>query len=295
MAVDILMSYAFHKNADLGAVREALGPDQRLMIDSGAFTAFTSGKPIKLEEYAAYLKHWEGAWDYAMSLDVIGDPKGTAKNLAALEALGVPVLPVYTAKAGMAELRALARDHDYVAYGGLVGVPKALQIPATAKVVAEAAKFGTKVHALGQTGAPMFRATNVYSGDSSAASRAPLNFQVPIFNPAKRKLESLQFGKKSLWAESPALLRAYGLNARECVTGDAMRSKGGRIPVYRAGCLAVAAMSVDLRGDNNQPRVYSAVTTTEVLAGAMLAATDWREGNLPHPLNRLTPTQQPIK
>mgnify|MGYP003336480742 FL=1 len=75
MSVDILLSFAFHRTTDLGAVRAALGPDQRLMIDSGGFTAFSKGKEIRLSDYIAFLRHWEGAWDYAMSLDVIGNPQ----------------------------------------------------------------------------------------------------------------------------------------------------------------------------------------------------------------------------
>ena len=287
MSVDILLSFAFHRTTDLGAVRAALGPDQRLMIDSGGFTAFSKGKEIRLSDYIAFLRHWEGAWDYAMSLDVIGNPQATAANLHSLERAGIAVLPIYTATAHPRELSALAKTHPYVAYGGLVGVPRSLQIPATQRVVALAQEHGCKVHALGQTGIEMFDATGVHSGDSSAVSNAARYFQLPIFVPQRRRMEPLMFGQPSLWTTQAVLLKAYGLSAPECISGDAVRSKEGRAAVYYAGCLSVATMAAALRNGANEPRVYSALTASEVVDGACRAAIDWRANNVHHSLLRL--------
>lgn len=284
MAVDLLLSFAFHAKTDLAAVREALGPDQRLMIDSGAFTAHTTGKQVRLEDYAAYLQHWDGVWDYAMNLDVIGDGDATDVNLRRLHGMGVPVMPIYTASAPIETVDDLAQRAPYMAYGGLVGVPRKLQIPATKVVVERAAAHGCTVHALGQTGPEMFRTTNALSGDSSAVSRAPLNFQLPVYDPRANRLVPLQFGMAKGWREMRPLLRAYGLDAASCISGDVMRDKAHRVPAYRAGCIAVACLGAAMRRGADRPHIYSAITTSEVLVGALQAARDWRTGNLPHPL-----------
>ena len=63
--------------------------------------------------------------------------------------------------------------------------------------------------------------------------------------------------------------------------------KEGRAAVYYAGCLSVATMAAALRNGANEPRVYSALTASEVVDGACRAAIDWRANNVHHSLLRL--------
>lgn len=288
MAVDILLSYAYHAKTDLSLIRSALGPNQKLMIDSGAFTAYTLGKPIQLTEYAEFLNRWRGVYDYAITLDVIGNPKETANNLRFLEKKQLSVLPVYTATAHLRELKALAKDYDYLAFGGVVGVPKHLRVPATKRVVEEAQNSGAKVHTLGQASIDMFKKTGAYSGDSSSASQMPKYASLPIYNPRSHSFISCVLGDKRLWQKYADLFYSYGLPAQACLTGDIIRDRKKRIVGYRAGILAVAAMSADLRQEKDTPRAYSAIThPTEGPAAIYIAATDWRTANLPSPLRQL--------
>jgi len=289
MAVDILLSYAFHSTTDLAAVKEALGPDQYLMIDSGAFTAHTIGKEILLPKYVNFLNKWKGTYDYAMSLDVIGDAKGTAANLLQLQDLDLPIIPVYTARAKIEELRALAKDYDYIAYGGTVGVPKEIQQRASKRVCDEAGALGAKIHVLGQAGLPMFRLTGAHSGDSSTASRAAMLAVVNIYNPVTHKQVIVKMGDQTPWIKNSDVLKAYGLSGRECMTGDAVRGKQRRTNTYRAGILSHAIAAADLKNQSGKtsPRIYSALTTGEVVDAGIMAAVQWRTGDLPHPLDRV--------
>lgn len=77
----MLLSYAYAKKRTAAEVRELLnGAD--LIVDSGAFTALSSGKPIEHDEYLAWLlEHGrELGIRFAFSLDVIGDPEASWAN-----------------------------------------------------------------------------------------------------------------------------------------------------------------------------------------------------------------------
>lgn len=97
----------------------------RVIIDSGAFTAFSSGAKIELEKYVDFAKDFKSRNDAKfaslkfMNLDVIGDQDKCWENQERIEKLGVSVLPIVTYGANSRHLdRALG--YDYFALGGLV-------------------------------------------------------------------------------------------------------------------------------------------------------------------------------
>ena len=279
MSVDILLSYAFHATTRFDEVREALGPNQHVMIDSGAFTAFTKGRPVDREQYAKFLKHWEGYYDYAMTLDVIGDAEATEANLQWLLDKGFPVIPVYTARAPLSELESLAQRFDYIAYGGLVGVPKNLQMRALKVATDIAAQENCRVHALGQASARTFTQTVTYSGDSSKASAAPMTNAVALTDFTTGNIVTIKFGDPKSARGHERLMRAYGLTPAECF-GPNKWKRQNRDRIFRAGVLAVGVMSALLKTDSERPVVYSAFTPGDMVA-VLSAGRDWRTGNLP--------------
>lgn len=125
-----LLSYAYsnllpkYENVWLSNINKGL--KNRIIIDSGAFTAFTLGKPITLQDYASWVK--DIATEYStkttsilfMNLDVIGDQKASLKNQIKLENLGLNITPVFTFGANIEELKDLLNTYEYVALGGLV-------------------------------------------------------------------------------------------------------------------------------------------------------------------------------
>lgn len=224
-----------------------------------------------MTNYIAYLKHWQGAYDYAMNLDVIGDAQATARNLLTLQGHGLDVVPIYTATADVAELRAMTKDAKYIAYGGLVGVPKRLQIPATKMVVDIAEGNGAKVHALGQTSKQMFDYSNAYSGDSSAVSRFPLVRQLPLYDAKTTSLVSIKIGDKAMVQKHIHLLKEYGLQARPMLDGTACKYGHLRIAHYVAGIVSIARYARALQTTFDQPHIYSSLTTTEGLQAGLIA------------------------
>lgn len=109
---------------------DTFGIGLNLFIDSGAYSAFTSGKPIQVEDYAKYLgEHKDIATLYA-NLDVIG---GTIEqndaNQTYLEERGFSPAPVHHFGEPMEWLSELCkRGYNKIALGGLVGVKKWLQL-----------------------------------------------------------------------------------------------------------------------------------------------------------------------
>lgn len=98
----------------------------RVIIDSGAFTAWSTGKPIKPQDYAEWALDFDKRWRHKMAmlefmnLDVIGDQDATWKNLAILEGLGMKPLPIVTFGVDLSHVDRALKNYDYIALGGLV-------------------------------------------------------------------------------------------------------------------------------------------------------------------------------
>ena len=90
------MSYAY-KNEEPAykPVLQQQGIRPRVIIDSGAFTAFTLGKAVDTKEYAEWAKDFDSRWRHRMdslhfmNLDVIGDQDASWINQSILERASV--------------------------------------------------------------------------------------------------------------------------------------------------------------------------------------------------------------
>jgi hypothetical protein len=124
-----LASYAYlddrHEKEWSGAWQ---APDlrPRVIIDSGAFTAWTSGKPIDPRDYARWALDFRDRWEhkmqalYFMNLDVIGDQDASWVNQSILEGLGLKPIPIVTFGADKKHLIRALDNYNYIALGGLV-------------------------------------------------------------------------------------------------------------------------------------------------------------------------------
>lgn len=225
MAVNLLLSYAFHADTKLDAVRRDLVCGL-LMIDSGAFTAHTKGRPVSLDAYAVYLERWRGCWDHAVTLDVIGDGKASAANTRKLHARGLPVMPVFTRGDSVAEFDAMVRDVGYVCVGGLVGLPKAVQIKRVGLLQRRAQNLGGGIHALGIGSMDTLRATRPYSADASSVSGAFRFGSVVYFDG--NTIRKVSVTDTAKLRRDHAHLRAHGIDL-------GLLARTGRMPGKEAG------------------------------------------------------------
>lgn len=109
-------------------IAEAVEFKWDLFLDSGAFTAFTKGAVIPIEEYAEYVMQTkaQGIWTTCSSLDAIGQGREAAvqtyKFFARLRNLGADVQPVFHVREPDEALKYYvdSGEWDYLFIGGMV-------------------------------------------------------------------------------------------------------------------------------------------------------------------------------
>lgn len=103
-----LLSYAFIKDWAKDGFEfwiERKPEHVSVFLDSGAFSAYTLGRTIDLNEYCTYVEQHRQALSAYAVLDVIGDEHGTRRNLSAMRARGLDPLPIY--HVGLAPIQVL--------------------------------------------------------------------------------------------------------------------------------------------------------------------------------------------
>jgi hypothetical protein len=154
----------------------------RVIIDSGAFTAWRGGKPINIKDYANWALYLKRKWSPSMeslifmNLDVIGDQSASMINQKTLETVGLNPIPIFTYGADLDILSGLLKNYDYLALGGLVH-RKGIQpwLDKCFKVIIDDYKKTTKlkkIHLLGVCKENLLQRYPCYSSDSSTWVRA---------------------------------------------------------------------------------------------------------------------------
>jgi hypothetical protein len=87
---NILTSFAFKDKVD--TYIDAL-PRARLMLDSGAYTAWSCGQTVDINALIEYARH--PRWSEVVALDVIGDADASVRNAITMKEAGLDVMPVF--------------------------------------------------------------------------------------------------------------------------------------------------------------------------------------------------------
>lgn len=160
--------YVFRESAVQRMRREGV----KVFLDSGAFSAFSKGVEIDLRTYCDYIKRNSDIIDFASVLDSIGCHVGTWKNQAAIEKLGVSVLPCYHFGEPEEVLEYYLSRYSHFTIGGLVPIStqqmKVWLDRIWAKILTH--EDGTpkaKIHGFGVTSLPMMLRYPWDSVDSS--------------------------------------------------------------------------------------------------------------------------------
>lgn len=271
--IDLLLSFAFHDRLDHSTIKDRLPPGSLMWIDSGAFTSYTTGKKITVDQYADHLEANRGAWDYAFTLDVIGDHRASMRQTEDLISRGYPVTPIFTFGTPLREFRAMCRDFGYIGAGGIVPLAKdrarVLKYLRTLTHVAD--EYGTAIHALGIAGRQTVIQSRVWSSDSSTVSSSPLYGNVPIYSRKEHRLKMLQASdKEGLYRYREDLLK-YGFPL-DVIMREGKWTSEERPAMFRASLLSVADMWADVRERHPRP------------APERLPVPDsWQTGNVPGP------------
>lgn len=219
----ILLSYHYYRDENLDELLDACfgGMPIDVFADSGAYSAFTVGKPINEAEYIAWVNRWKHRFTAVSAPDVIGDPSATtaATQRMLAQVTGVPVLPVFHVGEPWSVLENWLQDPriDYMAFGGMVPFTRRLKlldawVTKAFKIIGDRPM---KVHGFGLTTWPLLLKHPFYSVDSSSWTAGFRYASLQLFDPARGKFQDVAMGQRAELLKHARLLAAYGLRPTE--------------------------------------------------------------------------------
>ena len=91
----LLCSYWYFKNRSLCDFCNSIGYHPEIMLDSGAYSAFTKGQSVNLIDYMKYIERNAEYITRYIALDVIGDLFTTKAYYEIMRNKGFDPIPVY--------------------------------------------------------------------------------------------------------------------------------------------------------------------------------------------------------
>lgn len=91
----------------------------KIMLDSGAWSAYTQGKEIPIDEYMQFIYDNKDCIDHYVNLDVIGDGRASLNNYRIMKDNGLDPIPVFHAGTSVRFLYKYLEYTDYVAIGAI--------------------------------------------------------------------------------------------------------------------------------------------------------------------------------
>lgn len=88
-----------------------------VLLDSGAYSAFTQNKVIDVYEYISFCKEHSSKFEHIVGLDVIGNPDETRKNWDIMISEGVNCWPTFHIDCEFDNLEYFLRNSNYIALG----------------------------------------------------------------------------------------------------------------------------------------------------------------------------------
>lgn len=140
--------------------------DFNVFLDSGAFTAYNSGKVIDIDEYIDFIKKHKPSL-YA-NLDVIGNAEETFKNQKYMESKGLKPIPVFHFNEDFKYLNEYAKKYDYIALGGVAQLKVKSKIHSWLKKCFKIIPSTTKTHGFAVTSPELLKIYPFYSVDSTS-------------------------------------------------------------------------------------------------------------------------------
>lgn len=130
----LLLSFFYFKNVPLDQFIAAIGYMPEIILDSGAYSAWTQGKDVALTAYIRYILMNRRYVKHIISLDVIGDPTIGFIYWKALKAKGIDAVPVYHIQDDVKWLdKYVTEGAPYIGLGGAAQIRDKAQVKQWAK------------------------------------------------------------------------------------------------------------------------------------------------------------------
>ena len=271
---------SFHYYGDPGKVAGLAAGGLRLIGDSGAFSALSSGKPIDRDAFAAWCHAVRPHTLWLASLDVIGNAEASWRNWRALRQAGLDVVPTVHYGAPPTSLdRYVDQGVDFFGLGGMVGrkseQDRLMRWTLSMMRYARGTHPQVRFHGWGITHPLLLMNLPWWSVDSSGFGQAYRFARLSLFNPDTRRHEKGALDGRDVYRLGPLLRKHYGTTAKAVERST---------PATRPLLVRVSARSFQLMEDYLRGRHRVAAPTYgvrgEVAAGTNVHAVDGSIGNL---------------
>lgn len=113
---NVLVSYYFlMKDKRLLSAVNSLADKKEFIIDSGAFTAWTQGIEISLDDYISFINMNKSKFNHFVNLDVIGDAETTERNMQVImKRTGIEPITVYHGGEDLIYLKHMVKNYEYI-------------------------------------------------------------------------------------------------------------------------------------------------------------------------------------
>jgi hypothetical protein len=163
----ILVSYFYFRNHPLDKFIEDIGYCPDIMLDSGAYSAWSTGKNISPIDYMRYIQENYLWVKHFISLDVIGDGELSWDFYKIMRKKGFNPIPCFHYGDDEELLQRYIDDgNDYIALGNTVPVKDKAQVAWWLSVLIQRYP-GIKFHLLGSSSEKITSVEGLYSCDAS--------------------------------------------------------------------------------------------------------------------------------
>lgn len=165
---NILLSYWYFKSKFLAEFCSLIGYKPNILLDSGAYSAFTKNKTVNLLDYMKYILENRSYITQYVSLDVIGDSELTVSFYDIMRLKDFNPIPVYHFGEHPKVLEHyIACGSELIALGGTVPITNKTVVVEWCKEI-RSTYPSTTFHLLGSTNKAVLESQCVTSCDSSS-------------------------------------------------------------------------------------------------------------------------------
>lgn len=229
----------------------------QLMIDSGAYSAFTQKTTIDIGEYIEWVKRNEKHFEVYFNLDVLGDGSGSYTNWIYMRSCGLDPVPVFHITENERDIRFLKRYlkmTDYVAIGAIANMSTSKRMESLNRIWEEYLTDSkgipiARVHGFGLTSITVMKTFPWWSVDST--SWVMFGRYGAILVPRTKNHEYIYnenpfivtvSDKSPKQREAGKHFRTYPSNAREKIL-DYIHAMGFRFGLSKEGEVIVEGVS----------------------------------------------------
>lgn len=162
----LLVSYHYFKNKKLADYIEKIGYKPEIILDSGAYSAYTSGQPVELDKYISYIQENAEHIDAYISLDILGDSPASLRIWKEMKSRGLDPIPVFHYMNDEAVLvEYLKAGCKRIALGGTVPIKNKAQVAEWVRMLSW--MYPANYHLLGSASRKILDHCDIGSADAS--------------------------------------------------------------------------------------------------------------------------------